>query len=458
MDALKLRIDARKMNAFLTIPAESSAEEVTIDIIMDYLLQSGIVFGINKEAVNKMVERDVRDRPIKIASGLESVKGKDGTVKFYFKTDVELKPKVLPDGSVDYRDLQLAQNAAKDQVLAERIPPTTGTPGKNIIGEEVPAEPGSAAFLMAGKNTDFKDEAQNVLVSQVDGNVKLRTGNKVVVDTVFNVEHNVDFSTGDLDVTGDVYINGNVLSSFKVKATGNVVVNGLVEDAEINAGGDVLVRRGFIGTGKGIINAQGKVVVKFVDNQTINAGTEIHIGEEAFHSKLTAGKAIIMVKGFGKLVGGEAHAGEFIEVNTIGSELHVRTNVSIAMGNDLTGEVDLIDDEVSRLKERLEEVTQRMMGLVDRVPESELTNGQKRFLRSLENSSEVINSKIIKLIEEKKSMEDNILNMKKTYIKVRKNIHPRSNIRIGWLKENNDTLRGPTEYRMGYDGLMIVSL
>jgi len=76
----------------------------------------------------------------------------------------------------------------------------------------------------------------------------------------------------------------------------------------------------------------------------------------------------------------------------------------------------------------------------------------------LENSSEVINSKIIKLIEEKKSMEDNILNMKKTYIKVRKNIHPRSNIRIGWLKENNDTLRGPTEYRMGYDGLMIVSL
>ncbi len=458
MNPLKLRIDHKKMNVYLTIRADAGINKITTEMIKDYLLENGIVNGINEGAINKMIERGIIDRPIKVASGREPVNGEDGRVKFYFKTDVELKPKVLPDGSVDYRDLQLAQNAVKGQVLAERIPPTIGTPGRNVYGEEVPSEPGSSALLMAGKNTDFKDEAQNILVSQVEGSVKLRPGNRVVVDTVFRVEQNVDFSTGDLDVTGDVYINGNVISGFKVRATGNVVVNGLVEDAEITAGGDVLVRRGFIGTGKGIINAEGKVVTKFIDNQTINAGTEIHIGEEAFHSKLSAGKCIVMIKGHGKLVGGDARAGEFVEVNTIGSEQHVRTNVSVAENADLGGEIELIDTEIARLQERLEEVTERMMGIMERVPDAEMTDSQKRQLKSFDRSSQIIDEKINKMKEKKSMLVNDIENiMNNTCILVRRNIFPRTNLKIGWYSEYNNVLRRATEYRMGKDGLIIRS-
>ena len=459
MEAVNLRIDARKMNAYLTISSAAVLPDVTLQDLVDYLKQNGIVVGINEDTIRKMLERNVVDRPIKVALGIEPIRGNDGSVKFYFKTNLELKPKILPDGSVDYKDLNLAQKATKGQVLAERIPPTSGIPGKNLFGEEVPAEIGNAALLMTGQNTEFTDESSNIVVAQEDGSVKLRPGNRVFVDTVFRVEENVDFSTGDLDVNGDIFVSGNVISGFKIKATGNIIVNGIVEDAVVEAGGDVMVRRGFVGSGRGVINAGGKVVLKFVNNQTVNAGDFIDIGEEAFHSTLNAGKYVNMTRGRGTMVGGEVHASDYVELNTVGSELNVRTSINVAENADLGTEAVLIDSELKEIEQKITENMDRIMGLMERKTDGDFTDNQKRVIRSLEESTQHLDKKKNKLENRKKEIEAEVRVLSKdAYVTIKKRVYPKIKIQIGWLKTTNTALRGFTHYKVIDDQIVASSV
>ncbi len=456
MDNFRLKIDIYRMNAYLTITkAEAMVERITPEMILEFLKESEIEFGINEDAIHELVERELWDKPIKVASGNPPVRGEDGYQEYYFRTKIEMAPKVLEDGSVDYKSLNLAQNVTEGQVLAKCIPPTDGTPGTNIYGETIPAEKGFPGHLIAGENTVFKDEDRMVLISEVDGNVKLRGRNRVIVDTVFHTWGDVDFSTGDLDVNGDIHVNGDILAGFKVKATGNVVVNGAVEDAVVEAGGDVLVRQGFVGTGKGTINAGGRAVFKFINNQTVHAA-EIFIGEEAFHANLSAEKSINMTKGRGTLIGGVARAGEFVEINTIGSNQNIHTNIIVAEDADVSGDFEQIDDEIPILDSKLEEGMQRIMAIMDRVKGSNLSDSQKRLLRSLEEQSEVMDAKRTKLTEQRSTQEKEARTKSKdSYIKVMRKIYPEVRVQIAWMKEKNKKIRGAVEYRMGDDRLSV---
>ena len=457
MSDFKLEFDAKKMNAYLTIPVPAADDEITYEQILEYLVRSGIVFGMKKDTVRRMLDRNLWDRRIKIASGRNPVNGENGRTKFHFKTDFEIKPKILPDGSVDYRDLQLAQNVTVGQVVAERIPPTEGEPGMDIIGKEIPSKAGVPALLRAGKNTEFRDEKEMILVSEVDGSVKLHQGNRVVVDTVFRVEGDVDFSTGDLDVIGDVNVGGNIISGFSVKATGNVVVNGIVEDAVVEAGGDVLVRRGFVGAGKGRISAGGKVVIKFISNQTVHDGDDIQIGEEAFHATLIAGKSIVINRGFGALIGGEARAGEYVEVKTSGSDQHINTLIVVAECDDMSEKINLLNKEISDMEKELTDVKERMMAITEGVGSSGLSINRKRFLNSLERDSRLIDERKKNTEEERSELEEKIEALEQnTYVSIMDRIYPKSIIQIGWLRRSINNARGASEFRMG-DGRIVVS-
>ena len=55
----------------------------------------------------------------------------------------------------------------------------------------------------------------------------------MVVSPVFQLNGDVDFSSGDIDFRGNVSINGNVTAGFKVRASGDIEVNGFIENSEV---------------------------------------------------------------------------------------------------------------------------------------------------------------------------------------------------------------------------------
>ena len=65
----------------------------------------------------------------------------------------------------------------------------------------------------------------------------------------YEVQADVDPTTGNIYFVGNVIIRGNVLSGFSVEAGGNVEVWGVVEGAVIKAGGDIISKKRHAGDG-----------------------------------------------------------------------------------------------------------------------------------------------------------------------------------------------------------------
>ena len=63
------------------------------------------------------------------------------------------------------------------------------------------------------------------------------------------IKGNVDYDYGNIDFNGSVHITGSVLPGFTVKAKGDIVVDKNVEDAYLEAGGDINVKMGISGKG-----------------------------------------------------------------------------------------------------------------------------------------------------------------------------------------------------------------
>ncbi|HEX7344517.1 MAG TPA: FapA family protein [bacterium] len=332
--SVHIEISPSRMRAFVTVRPEAGlvpeGAAIWENLIETELRSSGVIYGIDREAIADLVKNQKWGEKIVLAKGAEPVPGEHGRVEYLFDVSRKAKPKQTEDGKVDYREINLIQVVYKDDLLARLIPPKEGIPGKTIEGKDVPARAGLAAILQGGLNTYFSDAQKRELRAMTAGSVSLQRG-MVQVDSTLTVDGHVDFSSGNLDFTGDIIIRGDVKSGFRVKTAGNIEVHGVVEDALVEAGKDVLIKGGFEGSGRGIIRAGGKVHVKFVENQTVMAQGSIHVGELLLHAQIEAGESVYLTSGKGAIIGGHVKAREAITAKVLGNSQNAPTTVEILL-------------------------------------------------------------------------------------------------------------------------------
>src|SRR5690606_15317621 len=123
------------------------------------------------------------------------------------------------------------------------------------------------------------------------------------------VPGDVDFSTGNIDFIGSVKVMGSVRNGFSVKAAGNVEIMGRLEGGFINTGGNIVVKEGIVGQGKGNIKAGGSVYARFLENAQVEARKDVLVGDSIMHSTVRAGGKIVVNGKKGKIVGGLCFAG-----------------------------------------------------------------------------------------------------------------------------------------------------
>ena len=126
---------------------------------------------------------------------------------------------------------------------------------------------------------------------------------KINVYAIYEVLGDVDNSTVNIDFIGNVIIKGNVLTGFKVKAGGYIEVRGVVEGAKLVAQGDVVLKKGIQGMGKGIIETQGNVIARFIENSTVTAKGNITT-ETILHSAINCGGKVEVGGRKGLIAGG----------------------------------------------------------------------------------------------------------------------------------------------------------
>ena len=90
---------------------------LTKEDIYDELKKFGIRFGIIEESIDRFLADRKYCTTYKIAVGVMPVDGHDAEIKYYFKLDKNLKPKVNEDGTVDFHSLDNINNVNVGDVL-----------------------------------------------------------------------------------------------------------------------------------------------------------------------------------------------------------------------------------------------------------------------------------------------------------------------------------------------------
>ena len=72
------------------------------------------------------------------------------------------------------------------------------------------------------------------MYAAIDGLVTKTEKEKLNVFPVYEVNGDVDYNIGNIDFVGTVVIRGNILTGFRVKASGDIRVTGGIEGAEVS--------------------------------------------------------------------------------------------------------------------------------------------------------------------------------------------------------------------------------
>ncbi|HLE86225.1 MAG TPA: FapA family protein, partial [Candidatus Brocadiaceae bacterium] len=360
---LSIKVSDDHMKVYLTVkPFAQENIDINSDDVLKILQSINVCFGIKEEVIKNTLDKVKQEKNsienVLIAEGNQAINGEDGSLEFLFNINKKIKPQEGAHGKVDFHELSMVENVEKEQPLVKLIDSTPGTPGKNVYGKTVNPVHGKPCILPIGENTKVSDKDTKLLVSGIDGIVKY-AGGVVSVKSCYAVEKDVDFSTGNITSKGTVVVKGNVRSGFVLDAVGDVEVWGTVEDSIIKSKGNVLVKGGFVGSGKGKIEAGGDVTIGFTRNQTIVANN-VKILREAVDCIIYAKNTVKVSGDKISIEGGITTAGAMIEVESLGSKNEVHTDVEA--GIDYTAHQSQMSTrkEISGLKAVLKTVDKEL--------------------------------------------------------------------------------------------------
>ncbi len=326
------------------IPASEGGKRMTMSGFRHELDARKISYGIeDKDLREHFNSGGIYCTDILVARGRQPVQGRDAVIEYSFDTDNHKRPAHKDDGRVDYFNIGIISFCRKGDVLARIIPEIVGENGYDVYGKLIKPRDVKRETLKSGKNVEMSQD-KLTLTALVDGHVSL-ADQKVSVSNVYQVK-DVGVSTGNIDFEGSVIIAGNVSANFEVKAGGNVVVNGLVEGAQIIAGGDIIIAKGMNGMGRGVLRAGGNIIVKFLENAQIVSGGYLET-EAILHCTVSAGSDVRVGGRKGILVGGHVQAANMINAKSIGTSMGVATVVEVGVDPQLKAQYDRMQKAIS---------------------------------------------------------------------------------------------------------------
>jgi len=350
--ALPVEVRDDDMVACIDIhPRSCTGTPITLEMLQASLAAAGVVYGVDEEELaallSQVLESDSALLKAPVAEGTPSIKGEDAYIEYMIELE-QGRGEEREDGSIDYRARHIIHNVQDDVLICRRIPPQAGTARVDVFGKTFPAEGGIDINLQAGQNTEQRD---NEIWSAMDGAVMIINGAVSVVD-MFSVPGDIDLETGNLESKkGAVDIGGTVHSGFEVIAAGHIIVKGLVDNATLQAGGDVQIGGGVFHADSGVICADGNVTAKFAQNAKIRAGGDIFIAGPALNCDLLSASQVILAGKRARLIGGVVSATGGAEVPQLGSTAEVATKVEVGINRQA---INIVKCEIRQCEAAIE--------------------------------------------------------------------------------------------------------
>ncbi|MCL6451319.1 MAG: FapA family protein [Acetobacteraceae bacterium] len=429
---MAVAVDLDGMRAQVRVFPPQGGRPLTVVKAEGVLRLAGVRAGIDRRSLAEAVEACDPLHPVVVARGVPPQDGEDAQVEFHFRVrEGPLRPAETEDGRVDFYNLNLVENVKAGQVLATKTPARPGRPGYKVTGEELPARPGKDVGLSAGQNVAVSPDGLTLTAAK-DGHAFRGLQGRVTVLPVFEVRGNVDLSTGNIDCVGSVVVRGNVESGLRVVAQRDVEVYGCVDGGMVRAGGDVLVKRGIQGRGRGGVEAQGNVSALFVQNARVSAGGRVEVGEAIMHSQVVAGEKVEVRGRKGLIVGGMVRAGEEVSARVVGSPYSTPTQIEVGVDPRSRQELAELLKSLAQASTDLEE-TRKGVRLYQEAEKAQgsLPPGRREALLRLLRQQSQLRRTVAELAERRQRLEAEAREQAGGRVKVSGVVYPGVRIVVG---------------------------
>lgn len=441
-ESMSIKVSLDRMKAICRFfPPSMNGNVMTASDILAQLDEKGIKFGIDQDAILDYLGNRQYGVDYIFANGKQPDMGRDAKIEYYFNTNPNLRPKYNEDGSVNYRELNTINEVYEGQLLAKLIPADTGAPGRDIFGNDIPTRKVNSKRLHYGKNIRISED-NTQLYSEVQGHVKL-VDEQVFVSDVYEVPADVDNSTGNIEFPGSVHVAGNVRGGFSIISQGDVIVDGVVEDALIQAGGQVVIKQGIHGMQRGLIDAQGNVICQFIENAKVYSGGYVETGSIIF-SEVNATQDVIVNDHKGFIAGGIIRAGGKVESHILGSSMGAITRVEVGMAPEKKEQYLMLQKDISTKNQRINKLVPVIKTYQDYAAEGkELDQKNIDYLNKIMDEVSTLRGDLQKEREVFNGLHQELMTSQHAMVVVRRDVYPGVTIVISDLSK---TIRDKRSY------------
>lgn len=347
-----LRVTDDRMEARLTVlPDPRHDAPAQVQKIVDSLAALQVTHGIDREALGRAVEEArTSGRPVPdvvVARGRPPVDGREAHYRLLI--DSEKKVGTLREGDrIDFREAETVKNVVHGEALAEVIPAIEPVAGFRIDGNPLRAQLQRATGPRPGENTAPSEDGTRI-VAAADGMVVLK-GNQFHVVDEYLIQGDVDYRTGNIRASGSVHVRGQVKPGFQVHAGKDVDVLEEVEEAVLEAGGDVKVVGGIMGDSRVI--AGGNLAARYLLNSHVEADLDVDVKLSVTNCRVYSKGKVRVLGTPGAILGGEVNAARGLEARAVGSET-AKTHVAVGVDLRVLREIEAIDKETAAALEEL---------------------------------------------------------------------------------------------------------
>jgi len=326
-----VRVTEDKHEGWLYLAKPQEGQTYTKEEVLLLLRKNGIKTGYIMSNIIAMVKKGVYERSIKVALFKEVVEGQNGYYEYAFDVnDINIKnPKIREDGTVDYNSVNLFIGVKEGDLICTYHPAVQGEKGYLVDGTVL--EPLSVGELPVIKGKGIRyDKDTNQYFSQFDGRLEFKDTYEINVNKVLVINGDVNQLNQRIEFNGDLEINGNVESGVIIRSTHSVSISGVVEAAEIRAGGDIILKRGIQGSNKAKIIANGNVYADFIEHSEVRAAGEVK-ANSILNSEVYSDSIVTLTGKRGTVIGGYTHGRKGISCVNAGNSTEVKTVVHVGL-------------------------------------------------------------------------------------------------------------------------------
>ena len=306
---LQIELSRGEEKAYLNIiPPMEEDEPLTLEFIIRELKEKNILQGIKNKTIEKMIAEKIYYEPLIIASGKETVQGRDGFPELLFLPE-KLRP--APGTKVNLREVPVLQKVQEGQELIRIETATMGEDGYTITGKLISSTPGKQYRIRPGRNTRYNPEGTHIIATK-SGVVCINNDN-ISVEKLKVIEK-VDASTGHVRFDGIVSIRGNVSDRCSVEAV-RIDIGGSVGKARLRSIGEIRVSQGLKGT---VVQCGSTLLANNMTDTQASVGDHAMIDEFVVNSKIYCGSTLEILSANGYVSGGVLQAGNLIRLPNVG--------------------------------------------------------------------------------------------------------------------------------------------